>query len=72
MLIMPTKKSLNDSWLAQFILGLSDEQYYCQDHNPDYVPQKDNNLEMKGEKLGTIEYNPITKKLSVKSNLQKD
>ena len=63
---MPTRESLNDSWLAQFTLGLSDEQYYCQDHNPDYIPPKENNIPLTGEKLGTVEYNSITKELSIK------
>ena len=70
---MPTRKSLNDSWLAQFTLGMSDEQYYCQDYNPNYVPPKDNNVKLSGEKIGTVEYNPITKELSVKiDGVEKD
>jgi hypothetical protein len=70
---MPTRKSLNDSWLAQFTLGLSDEQYYCQDHNPDYKPSQDNNTKFTGEKIGTVEYNPIKKELSIKiDGSQKD
>jgi hypothetical protein len=65
-LVMPTRKSLNDSWRAQFVLGISEEQYYCQDHNRDYISPKDNDIKLTGEKLGTVEYNPITKELSIK------
>jgi hypothetical protein len=69
---MPTRKSLNDSWYAQFILGLSEEQYTCQDHNPEYAPKKDNSLELKGEKLGEIIYNPKTGRMTIESTVKKD
>ncbi|MCX6751092.1 MAG: hypothetical protein NTZ83_06550 [Candidatus Pacearchaeota archaeon] len=62
---MPTRKDLNDSWKAQFTLGLSDEQYYCQDHNPNYKSSQDNNVKLTGEKIGTVKYNPKTGELTV-------
>ena len=69
---MPTRKSLNDSWLAQFTLDLSDEQYYCQDHNRDYVPPKDNPIRLHGEKLGEVVYDPKTGKMTIDSKVKKD
>jgi hypothetical protein len=69
---MPTRKSLNDSWYAQFVLGLSDEQYYCQDHNPNYKPSQNNNVKLTGENLGTVTYNPKTQRLTIDSKVKKD
>lgn len=69
---MPTRKDLHDSWRAQFILGMSDEQYYCQDHNPQYVPPKDNPVQLNGEQIGTIEYDPLTERILFKPLVEKD
>ncbi|MDD3151266.1 MAG: hypothetical protein PHV68_10615 [Candidatus Gastranaerophilales bacterium] len=69
---MPTRKSLNDSWYAQFELGLSDEQYYCQDHNPNYNPPKDNRVKLTGEKLGEVVYDPKTQRLTIDLKIKKD
>jgi hypothetical protein len=69
---MPTRKSLNDSWITQFTLGLSDEQYYCNDHSPEpvnernYKPKENPLEEFTGERLGTVEYNHLTKEISIK------
>lgn len=69
---MPTRKSLNDSWYAQFVLGLSDEEYYCQDHNSNYVPPKNNPPKFSGEKLGEVVYDPQTGRLTIESKVKKD
>jgi hypothetical protein len=69
---MPTTKQLMDSWRAQFKMGLSGSDYYCNDHSPEpsnetnYKPKGDFLEELSGEKLGTVEYNSKTKTLSVK------
>jgi hypothetical protein len=65
MLIMPTIKDLQASWRAQFKLGLSGKDYYCQDHNPDYKPSQDDNVEPTGEKIGTVEYNPKKQEITI-------
>lgn len=49
---MPTIKQMHEMDIARHTLGLSNEEFYCQDYNPDYKrPQeKDND----GEKIGTV------------------
>ncbi|HPD81612.1 MAG TPA: hypothetical protein PK357_00750 [Candidatus Pacearchaeota archaeon] len=69
---MPTRESLNDSWYAQFELGLSDEAYYCQDHNPDYVASKNNPIKPSGERLGDVVYDSETGRLTIESKVKKD
>lgn len=64
---MPTTKQLYKLWGAQFNLGLSNSEYYCQDHNPEgQSTSRDTHSEkFTGETIGTIRYNPKTKEMEI-------
>jgi hypothetical protein len=76
---MPTRKDLHDSELAQFTLGLLDNNYYCNDHSPEsvnernYKPLENSITKFTGEKIGTIRYDPETKEMIFEADsLEKD
>ncbi|MAG47113.1 hypothetical protein CL617_00785 [archaeon] len=77
---MPTRKQLHDSWNAQFYLGLSHEQAYCNDFNPETLEQRTMNSqptqtqlpEYTGKIMGKISYDPEKKKLTITPYQEKD
>ena len=64
---MPTTEQLFDSWESQYILGLSDEQYYCNDYSNEMTGNRDSldDMEFSGESIGTIEYDPKKGEISI-------
>jgi hypothetical protein len=66
---MPTDKQLFDSWRAQDILGLSHSQYYCNDHSPEPVNERNynsnENASFTGEEFGASIYKPKTDEIKM-------
>ena len=53
-------------WRAQDILGLSDSQYYCNDHSPELINERNyrpdnSSTEFTGEEFGTSKYDKKNK-----------